>query len=119
MAAKEFCNLSGISTVRPTLENMEKTTSLSGPEQPSLSVTATLPFLTLTGVLGIDLTILRAGCAVTWRVDTRTFNPSQHFKSLSFTLLMARLRSLRVTPAMMETQSLSGYLRLSSDNLKK
>ena len=30
---------------------------------------------------------------------------------------MARLRSLRVTPAMMDTQSLSEYLRLSSFNL--
>ena len=69
MAAKEFCSLSGISTVRPTLENMLKTTSLSGPEQPSLNVTATLPFLTLTGVLGIVLTILRAGWAVTWNRD--------------------------------------------------
>ena len=70
MAAKEFCSLSGISTVRPTLENMEKTTSLSGPEQPSLKVTATLPFLTFTGVLGIVLTILRAGWAVTWNTET-------------------------------------------------
>ena len=55
MAAKEFWSLSGISTQRPTLEKMVSTTSLSWGLQPSLRVTPTLPFLTLTGVLGMDL----------------------------------------------------------------
>ena len=61
-------------------------------------VTATLPFLTLTGVLGMDLTILWAGLLVT--------------------LLMAILRSVRTTPAMIEIHNLSAYLLPSSDNLQ-
>merc|ERR1719378_537119 len=79
------------------LQRIMKTTSLSLLLHPSLNVTAMLPFLTLTGVFGMDLTILRAGSLVT--------------------LLTAKSRSERTTPAKIEIHSLSPYFRLSSVNL--
>ena len=67
---------------------MVLTVSLSRVLHPWLKVTTTLPFLTLTGVLGMDLTTL----------------PTK-----SVTLPMAFVRSDNTTPALMETHSLSSY----------